>query len=175
MKRLTNHERDWYNEPGCNYCSAYCYECCVHDGYIKECVQRLTWLRLVEIEDILGDEYDLQMLKNYFTLEREECSCNGNPEKCNFYPEKRKENKTMNTAEMYLQAQKDGMCYKIVNKEKCSEDLFYQKDKGFFDIYGDTCYTNIWNYFDDMMQEQWMLNTMTKAEAERALGVKIID
>lgn len=109
------------------------------------------------------------------TKEREECSCNGNSEKCNFYPEKRKENKTMNTAEMYLQAQKDGMCYKIINKEKCSEDLFYQKNKGFFDIYGDTCYTNIWNYFDDMMQEQWMLNTMTKAEAERALGVKIVD
>lgn len=109
------------------------------------------------------------------TKEREECSCNGNPEKCNFYPEKRKENKTMNTAEMYLQAQKDGMCYKIINKEKCSEDLFYQKNKGFFDIYGDTCYTNIWNYFDDMMQEQWMLNTMTKAEAEKRLGVKIVD
>lgn len=109
------------------------------------------------------------------TKEREECSCDGNPEKCNFYPEKRKENKTMNTAEMYLQAQKDGMCYKIINKEKCSIDLFYQKNKGFFDIYGDTCYTNIWNYFDDMMQEQWGLNTMTKAEAERALGVKIID
>lgn len=109
------------------------------------------------------------------TKEREECSCDGNPEKCNFYPEKRKENKTMNTAEMYLQAQKDGMCYKIINKEKCSEDLFYQKNKGFFDMHGDTCYTNIWNYFDDMMQEQWMLNTMTKAEAERALGVKIVD
>lgn len=109
------------------------------------------------------------------TKEREECSCNGNPEKCNFYPEKRKENKIMNTAEMYLQAQKDGMCYKIINKEKCSEDLFYQKNKGFFDIYGDTCYTNIWNYFDDMMQEQWVLNTMTRVEAERALGVKIID
>lgn len=103
------------------------------------------------------------------------CKCNGNLEECDFFPEKRKENKTMNTAEMYLQAQKDGMCYKIINKEKCSEDLFYQKNKGFFDIYGDTCYTNIWNYFDDMMQEQWMLTTMTKAEAERALGVKIID
>lgn len=109
------------------------------------------------------------------TKGREECSCYGDKNKCNFYSEKRKENKIMNTAEMYLQAQKDGMCYKIINKEKCSEDLFYQKNKGFFDIYGDTCYTNIWNYFDDMMQEQWILNTMTKAEAERALGVKIID
>ena len=29
MKRLTNHELDWYNEPGCNYCSAYCYAGCV--------------------------------------------------------------------------------------------------------------------------------------------------
>lgn len=70
MKRLTNHELDWYNEPGCNYCSAYCYECCVHDGCIKECVRRLTWLRLAEIEDILGDEYDLQILKNHFTFDK---------------------------------------------------------------------------------------------------------
>ena len=70
MKRLTNHELDWYNEPGCNHCSAYCYECCVHDGYIKECIQRLTWLRLVEIEDILGEEYDLEMLKNHFTFDK---------------------------------------------------------------------------------------------------------
>ena len=96
-------------------------------------------------------------------------------DQCTFYPEKRKENKVINTAEMYLQAQKDGLCYKIVPNEECSESFFYQKDKGFFDGDGDTCYTNIWNYFDDMMQEQWMLNTMTKAEAERALGVKIID
>ena len=81
----------------------------------------------------------------------------------------------MNTAEMWLKAQEDGMCYKIVPNEECSESFFYQKDKGFFDSYGDRCYTNVWNYFDDMMQEQWMLNTMTRAEAEQVLGIKIID
>lgn len=70
MKRLTNHERDWYNEPGCNHCSAYCYAGCVQDNHTKECIRRLTWLRLVEIEDILGEEYDLQMLKNHFTFDK---------------------------------------------------------------------------------------------------------
>ena len=68
MKRLTSHELDNYNEPGCNNCSAYCYECCVQDNYVKNCIRRLTWIRLSEIEDILGDNYDLQMLKNYFTF-----------------------------------------------------------------------------------------------------------
>lgn len=64
MKRLTNHELDWYNEPGCNYCSAYCYEGCVQDNYTKDCVQRLTWLRLAEIEDILGEDYNLSIINN---------------------------------------------------------------------------------------------------------------
>src|SRR5699024_8389385 len=45
----------------------------------------------------------------------------------------------INTAEMYLRAQKDGMCYKMVNdgSEKCLQDFFYQKDEGLFDAYGD--------------------------------------
>lgn len=81
----------------------------------------------------------------------------------------------MNTAEMYLQAQKDGMCYKIINSEDYHEDFFYQKDKGFFDVYGDICYVNVWNYFDDMMQEEWVIHTMTRTEAEEKFKVKIID
>lgn len=64
MKRLTSHELDSYNEPGCNNCSAYCYECCAHDGYIKNCIKRLTWVRLAEIEDILGEDYNLSIINN---------------------------------------------------------------------------------------------------------------
>lgn len=83
----------------------------------------------------------------------------------------------MNTAEMYLRAQKDGMCYKMVNddSEECLQDFFYQKDEGLFDGYGDKCDPGIWNYFDDMMQEKWELRAMTKSEAEKEFKIKIID
>ena len=39
------------------------------------------------------------------TKEREECSCDGDESKCNFYPEKRKKSKTMSTTEMSKQRQ----------------------------------------------------------------------
>ena len=83
----------------------------------------------------------------------------------------------INTAEMYLRAQKDGMCYKMVNddSEECLQDFFYQKDEGLFDGYGDKCDPGIWNYFDDMMQEKWELRAMTKSEAEKKFNIKIID
>lgn len=83
----------------------------------------------------------------------------------------------INTAEMYLRAQKDGMCYKMVNddSEECLQDFFYQKDEGLFDGYGDKCDPGIWNYLDDMMQEKWELRAMTKSEAEKEFKIKIID
>ena len=67
------------------------------------------------------------------TKEREECSCNGDESKCNFYPEKRKENKNMNTAEMWLKSQEDGMCYETIEQGPDAVSLYYQKDKGLFD------------------------------------------
>ena len=55
------------------------------------------------------------------TKEREHCTCGGDPTKCNFYPEKKKERKQyLNTARMWLQAQKDGKTYK-------SDCLYYNK------------------------------------------------
>lgn len=103
------------------------------------------------------------------------CKCNGNLEECDFFPEKRKENKTMNTAEMYLQAKEDGKFYKICSTR--GDPIFYQKDRGLIDE--DECLVSIqkWDCFDDLIEETWELcnNIMTRAEAERALGVKIID
>ena len=107
--------------------------------------------------------------------EREECSCNGDESKCNFYPEKRKEKKMMNTAEMWLKAQEDGMCYETVEQGPDTVILYYQKDKGLFDEDGMRCGPDMWNYFDDLMNEQWRLRTMTKSEAEAKFNIKIID
>lgn len=63
MERLTTHKNENYNQPGCNDCSAYRWNCCQESGEINDCTQRLTWLRLLAIEDILGDEYDLGRLR----------------------------------------------------------------------------------------------------------------
>lgn len=101
------------------------------------------------------------------------CSCGGNKSKCDFYPEKRKEGK-MNTAEMWLKAQKDGMCYEAVEQGPDTVILYYQKDKGLFDEDGMRCGPEIWNYFDDLMNDQWKLRTMTKSEAEAKFNIKIV-
>lgn len=63
----------------------------------------------------------------YGTRECEECSCNGDKSKCNFYPEKRKGNKSMNTAEMRIKAQEDGMCYETIEQGPDAVALYYQK------------------------------------------------
>lgn len=82
----------------------------------------------------------------------------------------------MNTAEMYLQAQKDGLCYNLINKDKNYRgEIFYQKDKGLFDENEDRIYTNVWNYFESLMDEEWIVRTMTKREAELKFNIKIID
>lgn len=63
MERLTDHENEHYNQPGCNSCSDYRWRSCKESGEIDDCIQRLTWLRLLDIEDILGDDYDLGRLR----------------------------------------------------------------------------------------------------------------
>lgn len=108
------------------------------------------------------------------TKECEECTCNGNPAKCNFYPEKRKENKSMNTAEMWIKAQEDGMCYEATNEDGYDGSIIYQKDKGFFDEEGYQVVIGTWNYPEDFMNEQWRLRTMTKSEAEARFNIKIV-
>lgn len=103
------------------------------------------------------------------TKEQEVCSCRGDVSKCDFYPEKRGEKKSMNTAEMYLQAKKDGKYYK-------TSFIAYQKDKGLFDDcfnnYGDL---SAWD-FDDFMELNWEVweNIMTKSEAEAKFNIKIV-
>lgn len=55
--------------------------------------------------------------------------------------------------------------------------MFYtikQKDKGLFDVDGMSCSPEMWNYFDDLMNEQWRLRTMTKSEAEAKFNIKIV-
>lgn len=71
MERLTDHENEHYNQPGCNSCSDYRWRSCKESGEIDDCIQRLTWLRLLDIEDILGDDYDLSRLRDLVQADRD--------------------------------------------------------------------------------------------------------
>ena len=71
LERLTDHENEHYNQPGCNSCSDYRWRSCKESGEIDDCIQRLTWLRLLDIEDILGDDYDLDRLRELVEADRE--------------------------------------------------------------------------------------------------------
>lgn len=110
----------------------------------------------------------------YGTKECEEYTCDGDTTKCNFYPEKRKEKKVMNTAEMWIKAQEDGCCYEMVMPKSNSDEVFYQKDEGLFD--GDNFQIMMDNFesFNEFMNEQWRLRTMTKSEAEAKFNIKIV-
>lgn len=102
------------------------------------------------------------------TKEREECTCGGNIAECNFYPEKRKEGKMMNTAEMFIQANKDDKTYKC-------ENMRYNKKDGFHDIEGRSWKARAFDYVDDIFKLEWKLkpdNEMTKAEAK--FNIKIV-
>lgn len=103
------------------------------------------------------------------TKEREECSCEGNKSKCNFYPENRKESKSMNTAEMWIKAQEDGKSY------YCG-DVEYQKDIGLVEIGTQERWPlNAWTSLDKLMEEEWeQYQTMTKSEAEAKFNIKIV-
>lgn len=80
----------------------------------------------------------------------------------------------MKTAEMWIKAQKDGMCYVTVEQGPDAVALCYQKDKGLFDDDGIRCGPDMWDYFDDLMNEQWRLRAMTKSEAEAKFNIKIV-
>ena len=71
MERLTSHESENYNQPGCNTCSDYRWRSCKESGEITDCIKRLTWVRLCSIEDILGDDYDLDRLRELVEADRE--------------------------------------------------------------------------------------------------------
>ncbi len=107
----------------------------------------------------------------YGTRECEECYCNGDESKCTFYPEKRKAAmKPMTTAEMWLKAQEDGEAYITIDG-----DASYSVADGF--IMENLHVSNV-QTLSDWMSKTWKkqeLRKITRAEAEKQLGVKIVD
>ena len=108
------------------------------------------------------------------TKECEPCSCGGIEACCDFYPEKRekanKKEKKMNTAEMWLKAQKDGKMYRSYN-------LAYSAKTGFIDIIDETPWlaNGVGSINEIFFRDDWEgVKTMTKAQAEQKLGVKIV-
>ena len=108
------------------------------------------------------------------TKECEPCNCQGNEAVCDFYPEKHekanKKEKKMNTAEMWLKAQKDGKMYRSYN-------LAYSAKTGFIDIMYETPWlaNSVESINEIFFRDDWEgVKTMTKAQAEQKLGVKIV-
>lgn len=111
------------------------------------------------------------------TREIEYCSCGGDPRRCSAYPEKRKKaEEKMNTAEMWLKAQKDGKTYRVTEGE-----LSYDKNRGFFDptsgrIWPGGAFDGINDIFELVWKEseEGYKERMTKEEAEKEFGIKIV-
>ena len=116
------------------------------------------------------------------TKEVETCSCGGDNSKCDFYPEKRKAvEKKMNTAEMWLKAQEDGKIYECING-----DIAYSKAMGLVDKDN---FNEVWQLsnWDDHKAKaldnllggcEWRempIKIMTKHEAEKKFGIRIVD
>ena len=106
------------------------------------------------------------------TKESKRCNCFGIKSNCDFYPEKRKAaEKKMNTAEMWLKAQEDGKTY-ICNS------VLYSKKTGFISATSlDPWPISVFDSIDTLMESQWSLHQveiMTKAEAEKKYGIKIV-
>lgn len=107
------------------------------------------------------------------TKEVEPCSCGGDESKCDFYPEKRKAaEKKMNTAEMWLKAQEDGKTYIVKQQTLC-----YSKQRGLF--HATNCHSDFNNFtLDRFLNLEWtemQEEIMTKAEAEKKYGIRIVD
>ena len=107
------------------------------------------------------------------TKEVDRCNCDGDESKCDFYPEKRKAaEKKMNTAEMWLKAQEDGKTYIVKQQTLC-----YSKQRGLF--YATNCHSNFNNFtLDKFLSLEWTEmreEIMTKAEAEKKFGIRIVD
>ena len=106
------------------------------------------------------------------TKEVETCSCGGDESQCDFYPEKRKvsENK-MNTAAMWLKAQEDSKTY------MCNSVL-YNKKTGFVSAVELKPWPiSAFDSIDTLMEAQWSLHQieiMTKAEAEKKYGIRVV-
>ena len=107
------------------------------------------------------------------TKEVEICSCGGDESKCDFYPEKRKAaEKTLNTAEMWLKAQEDGKTY--YSKEA---DALYSKEIGLVEEGDISQKVSMGDFptFEHLMKSKWEeVKVMSKAEAEKKYGIKIV-
>lgn len=82
----------------------------------------------------------------------------------------RKENNIMNTAEMWVQANKEGKTYKAF-------DMRYNKQLGFHDVEGKSWDADAFKYVNDIFNLEWVLkpdNEMTKSEAEAKFNIKIV-
>ena len=108
------------------------------------------------------------------TKEVETCICGGDEFKCDFYPEKRKVvEKKMNTAEMWLKAQEDGKTY--YSKEA---DALYSKEFGLVEERDISLKVSMGDFptFEHLMKSKWEeVKGMSKAEAEKKYGIRIVD
>ena len=106
----------------------------------------------------------------YGTKECDECYCHGDESQCTFYPEKRKKaEKPMVTAEMWIKAQEDGETYITTDG-----DASYSVVGGF--IMENLNVSNV-QTLSNWMNKIWKkqeLRKMTKAEAEKEFGIKIV-
>lgn len=125
--------------------------------------------------------------KGYFSSKPDTYVCIGVPEpfvikdidvECSEYPEKRNEVSVMNTAEMWLKAQKDGKTYECIEG-----DIAYSKTMGMVDKYdfNEPWCLDAWKEereegLDSLMNCEWkeMDNVMTIEEAEQKFGIKIV-
>ena len=77
--------------------------------------------------------------------------------------------KEMNTAQMWLAAQSDGKTYKV-------NDMRYSRKNGFHDKDGRRWDPDAFKSIEEIMNCQWVeCKQMTREEAEKRLGVDIID
>ena len=125
----------------------------------------------VRIDRIYGNEMKYGVCLG--TKEIDRCNCGGDESKCDFYPEKRKAaEKKMNTAEMWLKAQEDGKTYIAEPQTLC-----YSKQRGLF--HATNCHNNFNNFtLDKFLSLEWtemQEEIMTKAEAEKKFGIRIVD
>ena len=108
------------------------------------------------------------------TKEVDRCNCGGDESKCDFYPEKRKAaEKTLNTAEMWLKAQEDGKTY--YSKEA---DALYSKEIGLVEEGDISQKVSMGDFptFEHLMKSKWEeVKVMSKAEAEKKYGIRIVD
>lgn len=104
------------------------------------------------------------------TKEMETCSCQGDETRCNFYPEKRI--KKMTTLEMMIEAKDSGKTYR-------ANDMLYNNCFGFCDKSGKKWYGYAFEYLNDLFKvDIWQEDNtvyITKSEAEKKYGIKIID